>query len=325
MRRVVAFLIAFMLSSCVAGITGVHAQVTPVWRVEGDALLRVGTSPDDRLDQLDRVSAALWLGARGLVIANHGDEVRYYDATGRHRVTSGRSGSGPGEFRALRWLGAAGDSTIVAYDATLQRVSILSSTGAFLRSFQLNDSDLGAAPTVAGVLDDGSVLTLWHIRGAALRGGLSRGLLRLVLFSTTGEVVRTVGEGPGTEALLIPRGPGFALRRPPFRSTPRYAVSGAHIYHTDGVSYAVRTRDAHGRELGTIGDPDRRVEITEEIRRAFLRDTLRHWPPGERSRIEASMRSMMVHEYLPIVADMRVDDQGYVWLRGRDTGGPAAH
>jgi hypothetical protein len=73
------------------------------------------------------------------------------------------------------------------------------------------------------------------------------------------------------------------------------------------------------------GRVNERVPITEDIKSAFLRDTLEMWPTADRARIELAFRQMMVHEYLPVLSDMRVDDAGYVWLRKRGATGPASH
>src|SRR5687767_4105799 len=101
---------------CLAIPATAMAQARTPWRAVGPPLLRIGFG-DDPLYQLDRVKAAMWLGAHGLVIANRGDELRFYDSGGRHRRTTGRSGDGPGEFRAITWLGPSRDSSVIAYDS----------------------------------------------------------------------------------------------------------------------------------------------------------------------------------------------------------------
>jgi hypothetical protein len=209
----------------------------------------------------------------------------------------------------------------------LQRVSVLSHDGEFLRSFQLNRPDLGVGPTVAGLLGDGSLLTLWRMPPVIPpNGGISQGRVRLVLYSISGEALQVFGEGSGGEVFLhyVP-GRGNALRRAPFSPAPRYAAHGDRIYDTDGSSYSVRIRHTDGRQVAIAGDVHRRIAITESVKSAFLRDTLRLWPTTEHRRLEAAFRRMMVHEYLPLVVDMRVDDAGYVWLRGRDATGAASH
>jgi hypothetical protein len=303
------------------------AEAQPAeWRVGQDPLVMVGTSVDDPRDQLDRVSAAVWLGARGLVIANGGEELRYHDAVGAWRTTSGRSGDGPGDFRSVTWLAASGDSLILAYDQRLQRVSFLDLYGAHLRSFPLNDRRLGVAPEVAGLLDQG-LLTLWRMPPLIPeRGGLSQRRFRLALHALDGEFLRVLGEGPAGEAfVVVVPGRGNVLRRAPFSPTPRYAAQGERIYRADGVAYAVDVVDLDGRLQATAGDPNDRVELSDAMKEAFLRDTLRTWPSDSRRRMEAAFRLMLVHGELPLVHDMRVDRLGHVWLRRRGPDGPLSH
>ena len=80
-----------------------------------------------------------------------------------------------------------------------------------------------------------------------------------------------------------------------------------------------------GRQTAVVGDSNKRVRITAGVISAFLRDTLRVWPAEDRGRVEIAFRSLMVHEYLPLVADMRIDDLGQIWLRERELTGPASH
>lgn len=303
----------------------VNAQTRGI-RLSETPLFTIGVSADDPRYQLDRVSAAVWLPGGGLAIANGGDELRYYDAWGRHRVTAGRSGEGPGEFRMVTWLGVTTESTVVAYDARLRRVSSFDRNGKFLGIIPLNRTDLGVGPQVAGLLSDGSFLVLWIIPTVAPPGGgLSQSRVRLVLHSATSDSVRLIGEGPWTEAYFrfVP-GRGSSIRRAPFSPTPRYAARGGRIYETNGSTFTVRIRNFRGEQVGVVGDPRRRIALTEEIKRSFLRDTLAFWPQSDRARVEQEFRLMMLHEHLPQVADMRVDAEGFVWLRGRTERGSAS-
>jgi hypothetical protein len=117
-------------------------------------------------------------------------------------------------------------------------------------------------------------------------------------------------------------GRGNAIRRAPFSPVPRYTAHGRHIFETDGASYLIRVRDGTSfAVVRVLGDPSKRIPITEETKRSFLRDTLQFWPTAQRVQIEAAFRRMMVHESFPLVADMLVDAAGYAWLRGQDAEG----
>lgn len=297
------------------------------WEVGSQPLVQIGQSVDDPQYQLDRVSAALWRGGEGLVIANGAYELRFYDGVGRYQQTSGRSGEGPGEFRRLSWLGEVGDSVIAAYDERLQRVSLHDRSGAHLSTFVLNDPALGVGPQVAGVLDEG-LLILWLIPGdMPENGGIRQRRWRVAVHSLSGQLVRTIADGsPAGETFgLVVPGRGIALRRAPFSPTPRYAARGARVYRSNGVSYSVEIVDPAGQLLAVAGDPEERTILSESLKQAFLQDTLQAWPPGDRRRIEASLRFMMVHEHVPLVSDMRVDGRGNVWLRPRDPLRPASY
>lgn len=141
-----------------------------------------------------------------------------------------------------------------------------------------------------------------------------------------GDFRRILGEGPAGEAfIVVVPGRGNVLRRAPFSPTPRYAAQGERIYRAEGVAYAVDVVDLDGGLQATAGDPRDRVELSDAIKEAFLRDTLRTWPSDSQRRIEREFQSMMVHEELPLVHDMRVDRLGHVWLRRRGPNGPQSH
>jgi hypothetical protein len=64
--------------------------------------------------------------------------IKKYDTQGKLLQVIGRKGNGPGEFQSIFSL-AIRDTVIYAVDPVARRVSILESTGKFLRSFRITD------------------------------------------------------------------------------------------------------------------------------------------------------------------------------------------
>jgi hypothetical protein len=107
--------------------------------------------------QLDRVQWLTRLTDGTIVVANGGtSEIRFYDAAGRHLRTSGRSGAGPGEYRAITYLRRLAGDTVLVYDAMNRRLTYLDAAGAHVRDVSM----AGDQPLrVVAALEDGTLLS----------------------------------------------------------------------------------------------------------------------------------------------------------------------
>jgi hypothetical protein len=119
--------------------------------------LDIGLVEGDSAYQLFRVSGARQLPDGGVAVMNTGTrELRLFAPDGTHRRTVGRDGEGPGEFREPFGLWLIGDS-LFAFDNSLQRLSVFSFAGDFVRSAEMSRRALNAS--VVTVLEDGSFIT----------------------------------------------------------------------------------------------------------------------------------------------------------------------
>jgi hypothetical protein len=312
---------AALLSCALIGVGGaLEAQSVPYWTLAPQPVFSVGTSQTDSFDQLSNVAGAVWLGDHGLVVANLGRELRYYDGSGRYRTTAGRPGEGPGEFALIAWLGSLPGDTLLVFDSRLRRVSVFDPEGELVQVVSLSRTDLGVAPRVWGVLDEGAFLATWT--RPAPRGSDTRGLIRdrgqIALHNLSDGVTRIVGEGPISETYLILMGARTRLLRAPFSPAPRYAARMNRVYLADGVTYEVQITDTEGRPLGTARGDKPRIPTTEAVKRA----TLQTLPAGA----EETAREMMeAHDSYPIVESMYIDDRGQIWLRAKGPEAVADH
>jgi hypothetical protein len=108
------------------------------WRVAEHPMTRIGNAGADPSRQLNRPTSALRLPGGHIVIADQGDaSLRFFDTNGTPIRTVGRAGAGPGEFRFLWWVRPMAGDSLLAYDATLFRISVFDSAGGFHRSTEL--------------------------------------------------------------------------------------------------------------------------------------------------------------------------------------------
>ena len=137
----------------------------PVWTLSPAPTL---TIQDDGTPatQFESITGVGRLSNGGIAIANRGgtNDIRIFDARGRHVATFGRTGSGPGEFRRLEWIAQSGD-TAWLYDSGLQRVTsvLLAGTPRLLGSTPITATGNRERFSVMGRLPDGRFVVTTNV------------------------------------------------------------------------------------------------------------------------------------------------------------------
>lgn len=112
---------------------------SPLLQVSNDAVVSFGGSADSsdlEFSQTSGYHVVLAL-ARDRVLFLDGSRAHVVSLSGHLERTIGREGSGPGEYRALASACATSTDSLLLFDATLRRVSVLDATGAFVRSARM--------------------------------------------------------------------------------------------------------------------------------------------------------------------------------------------
>jgi hypothetical protein len=284
------------------------------WRVAAEPDLTIGVAEGEEPYQLFGVAGATQLPDGGIAILNLGTpEVRFFDADGRHRHSSGRRGSGPGEFQMPQLLGPVGPAgELLLWDPMTNRFTLLGPDGAVIRMV-----------TPEGMMArmpqgwDGTAAVLVLGAGAAARPGMAEGVLSN---DHTYAVVRLDG-GDGTEVDRVSariyhaqvRGQPW-FRAIPFDPQPSAAAGPGAFYLSDGATAAVRVHGSDGRlvrvlrvardpEPVTSADLDRFVNVQVQA----IRD------PGQRSEWRTRYSRMPVPATRPAYQSLLVDDDGHVW------------
>lgn len=301
-----------------AGVTIVSSD-QPVWgdsgwMMSGQPWLQIGVVEGDSAYQLYRVQAALRLSDGRIVVANDGSrELRYFDSTGTHLSSTGRSGQGPGEFMNLYTLIPGRADTIIAGDFTLQRISIFDAAGAFVRTRPVQSP--------VGVLADGSIIAQvnrsWPDR--TIENGPSRSQSVLIRHPNGEADPDTLAFVEGSELVTVVQSDGRTTGATgyarPFGLTRMTSVSGGEIYTADGASAEVRVLDASGA-LRRIYRFDRSpAEVTAQDREAYRERFLDPIPPGPfRNRAESALEGDAFPSHMPVFQAMRHDRAGNLWL-----------
>jgi hypothetical protein len=113
------------------------------WHVDSVPALTIGVLDGEPAYEFGSIKSVRQL-PNGMIVVLDGRgesafEFRFFDSTGKHIATHGRSGMGPGEFRWVNFFGTAGGDTIVAVDFPARRISWLSASLGYLRSSMVDE------------------------------------------------------------------------------------------------------------------------------------------------------------------------------------------
>jgi hypothetical protein len=289
-----------------------HSQAadTATWRLADPTVVIGGTS--DPAHQLHRVYGALLASDGSIVVGNSGTgEVRFFDSRGAHRTTSGREGSGPGEYRSINWLGPWGGDSVLAYDLRARRFSVVGPDGRFARSFQLPPAAGSAIP--AGTFPGGSILLVQETHFDPRRQtGLVRDTLVLVRITPAGEVVDTVGRLPGAEWLLYEHTASFRSTQLPFGHAGHVAVTGNEIVYAPSHANELSVFDTTGALVRKIRIPAESRRLSDDEQAAYVDEIVQDAAEAEAIRRHLDGAGPRT---APLIGSLRAGRDGTLWVQ----------
>lgn len=295
------------------------------WRVDPAPLLDIGGGEDATLH---RVTAATRLEDGRLAVANSGaGTFEIYGADGRHLQTVGRPGDGPGEFRALFWIGWLAGDSIVTWDSGLSRMSVFAADGRFVRAVTPRGA-LGLFPQGAGLLRDGRLLVAIQAptTGDGTGTRVRRDSVSYAAIGRDGEV-QPVARVAGTEMLMSGDAAGGLLMRPlPFGRQTVAAAHGGLVYVGTGDRFELLAYEpAHGlREV--VRAQHRPVPVTHAEIAEYRRSLVTLGTEGDarlRRQHDDLLASAPYPEEMPPFTNLKIDPDGNLWLQTPHTGGAA--
>ena len=301
-----------------AGVTIVEyaerARDTLPWSIASQPLVEIGAVEGDEAYQLSSVSGVRRLSDGRIVIADEGTaHLRIFDPTGRHLVTTGRKGEGPGEFEGLSGLFVGPGDTLLAYDSNLKRVSVFTPDGEFVRSFTLDFAQ--GVPLLVGRFADGTFLAT---RAFTFVPGDIDAVVPdsqpVYHFAADGSLMDSTGRWLATEWYMHGTGGQTWASSLPFGRRMAVAVAPAGFYVGSSGQYEIEWRDPAGsvRRILRITAPPRPVtgDDWERVKAARLRDV----PDQQRPRQERMLAEMPVPSTRPAFGVLRTDPDGNLWV-----------
>lgn len=306
--------VVFLLLAC----TFVSPTVAQQQQVHEVALMQ---APDLRIGSVHGPPETLFAGVVGAVLLPDGriavgdggsHAIRMFHTSGNHLWSLGREGSGPGEFRALRWVGECPDGSLMAVDGILRRASVLSVEGAVRRTIRLPDwynfdahLSCEAGERLVALVD--------QPRELGKKGEVTRYPARLVSYRLGTDSLATLGVLAGTD-YYFSNVTGYSDL--PLGARAFAAVGGNRVYFGQSDEGRIRVIDlVSGRQKSFEHELPLREVTAAAWERAKAERIAREPLAGTKLLLERVLAEAPAPKQHPYYTDMKTDRSGRLWLK----------
>ncbi|MEX2283939.1 MAG: 6-bladed beta-propeller [Gemmatimonadota bacterium] len=285
------------------------------WAVSAQPTVRIGEVEAAEPYMFSQVAAAVRLSDGRIVVANGAsNQLRVYDARGRHTTTLGRTGAGPGEFQTLRLLWRLPGDSLIAYDARNGRLTYFDRTPTLLHSVQVP-----TIPGASGRLADGSLLATIGIAPPEKIKDF-QGLIEFngfVLRKTpSGTSYDTIARGRAGQSFVQPVPPSWRQYPFPYGRTAQIAIGRNRFYYGDTHSTDIGIYDGNGRSIGTVKIRGSGKALSgADIEQWVEKEVEKRTTPQAKTDARAGFKEIPPPRRSPEYAALRLDDAGNLWVR----------
>lgn len=306
------------------------------WKLGDSPRLEIGGADEREGYALGGLRGAVLLRDRLVIADRQFSEVRFYSLSGELLARSGREGSGPGEYRAVVALARYDDSTVVAWDVSLRRLTLLGADGDVRRTISPDLSSVtNIEPRFKGVLDGGRFVFRDERSVMSLRGeptGERRDSIGYVILQPDGSWAGLGWREPGEEV--------FYRDANRVRGTAPVIFGRSTLETIAGASMVIGSNDSLRLERiagdGSIRDAARfpwvptpatsewveaeRQRLLDEAYDRIERTSRRGFmlSPASEARVTAAAeerhRLLPNRRTLPAFSDLRSDALGNIWV-----------
>lgn len=271
-----------------------------VWQVGAEPSVSIGSLEGEEPYLLNRVRGALTLADGRIVVVNIGaDELRVFDASGRHLATWGGTGDGPGEFDDLTGLAPWPGDSLITWFAQGRRLTVFDNGGNFGRTFAL-EGRIHRNPEV--ILPTGRILASESIPETILRDSRQDGLHRredlYQLHGAEGEQQARLGTFFGAERYTAYSGNRIGIMSITFAHDIASFTWGDLVVVAPNYSYEIRAFDAHGTLKRIVRRDHEVVARTDAHLDAYIEDRVIREPEGLRADRRRTLRER--YEDIPL-------------------------
>jgi hypothetical protein len=304
--------VSIVMTACAKGAGERAAVRVPVGApsaVDSTPLVSIGVAEGDTLRELSRVVDPFLLPDGRVVIplATAG-VIRVFQPDGGYVTTLGRSGDGPGEFRAVDAAWPRGD-TVEAFDWRLQRITEFRPDG----TIHVVPLQVPAAQSFVPGGDAGG----WFVYGVVRVGQAGRDQMRDQMAvhrvrpdgGDGGEVAKVLG----MSRYLVSGGSG------PEPLSPRafLATHDGRLYMAESLTPAVRILDPSRQAVDTITWEAQPTRSAKAALAMVIDSAVARAPANERPALRTRLESSPEPQ-LSVLWGLIVDDEGFIWIRQYD-------
>jgi hypothetical protein len=299
------------------------------WVLSATPRLVIGTEAADSMPLYGVVGAVRLVDGR-IVVADRGAAgLRFYDPSGRHLLTSGGKGSGPGEFRGVDALARIRGDTLLVWDRVAGRLSVVSPAGTFAGSHQ--PRGLNVLPWFAGAFGDGSYAVSAGTDPAQMLiqpGSTRQDTLVILHLGRGGELLDTIGRFPGPETFVDVTEGGVTMERIIFGESSSMAVAADRFFAGTTSRYELMAyTPTHGSVMTIEKRETRRQASARDVkayRESLLNRSLGDVPAEVRARTAQRVAAIPHRPNVPMFGEIKADGLGYLWVSESALPGQAA-
>jgi hypothetical protein len=297
---------------------GDSARVTLSSTDTANILWQIDSLPSTRIGALDEGPYA-FANSRGVAVATNGNiivanggtlEIRAFSPDGAFLWSTGREGSGPGEYKSFRSVDYCGAKIVVA-DLQARRITLLANDGSFISSRSWQPLRIGSAPSIVSCGASGTIAFLDRGSPASPPAGPHTVAAVIGAVSPADSAATIVADFPGIDRYRYPAMDGPA----DFGKTTLLSAADEEVHVVTTDEAEVRTYSVTG-ELRRIVRWDQALRrLTDEIVSTELEHRLQVLPAAMRPEYRRTWQSLSRPEYLPLVSALVSAENGDLWLK----------
>lgn len=296
-----------------------------VWWTVGEVVFDVGGAEAVEPYVIDRAIAAIRQADGSIVVASAvSSDVRVFSASGEHLRTTGRKGGGPGEFQSIAWMQAIAGDSILVFDGTARRFTVLDPRAGFVRVIA-TPPDL-RPNRVYGRFADGRLLV--SVPGSASmspadlkHNQVNRLPVQIARYAIDQQVADSLGSFAGSERLVrVNARPGGEISSIEVVTTPFSKVTafaaGDHEFFVGPQDHSeVLVYDTAGALHRVIRTGRAAEPLTKQHLDAQFERGLEHMPTNLATQMRASGPPDLPHgDVVPPYGELLVDRSGNLWV-----------
>lgn len=292
------------------------------WVVDSAPVLLLGADLDARGPLFGVIVGATRLPDGGILVADRQEHaLHFYDAEGTHLRSTGRRGSGPGEYTYPAAFWRCGDQVLL-YDIEGYRIAVLSLQGEYLRAFRFGAGAQlpgSSTPYRSACNPQGRFAHYgWEdFRAIPPAGLVFRQRVPFWLTEADSGVVAVLDSFPGAERVLQRDQAGQIRGTLPriFGGETHIALGRDRLYIGAGDGPVILAVDLASLETDSIHLPLTLQPLTREMIDVEKAMRLAATPPNDHRRIETLFDQHPFPETVPPYAGLVVDGEDRLWVQ----------